>query len=264
VSPHDEWEANRNYFGEAYSSPLPDGNWHTPTEFLNLTSLGYKPGLEVGIDCSGLVSRAWGDGAWAWKEGTYNLEFSTYLQGTDITSLASLEDLNKGDIVVDADWKPGASLPGHVLVFYGWDNISHNNVIAYDAATGVTASGERPCKRVAVRWYSVASDIPADALARTIWGPGAVRFASTKELHGTSISLRDGKVRYSIPTTSIVRLQVYDMSGKIIATLVNGKQGAGRYAVEWPHAPNMRKSGTYLLRLSTEGSSQCTHVVLIF
>ncbi|MDD3716916.1 MAG: T9SS type A sorting domain-containing protein, partial [Candidatus Marinimicrobia bacterium] len=54
-------------------------------------------------------------------------------------------------------------------------------------------------------------------------------------------------LRYSLPEDTPVQLAVYDIKGRHIRTLVNGRQAAGVYQVEF-HAGDL-PSGIYLARL---------------
>jgi len=60
------------------------------------------------------------------------------------------------------------------------------------------------------------------------------------------------KVYYSVPTTGMVRMSVFDMNGREVATLVNEVKTAGSYEYVWnPSNPDKTflPSGTYLCRL---------------
>jgi hypothetical protein len=54
-------------------------------------------------------------------------------------------------------------------------------------------------------------------------------------------------IRYQLPVASEVKLEIYDVLGKKIATLVNERQSAGSYQVVW-NASGL-SSGTYFYRL---------------
>jgi hypothetical protein len=55
-------------------------------------------------------------------------------------------------------------------------------------------------------------------------------------------------IRFSVPTTGQTRLDVYDMSGRLVTTLVNGQMTAGSHQATW-NATNM-PSGMYIYRLT--------------
>jgi hypothetical protein len=54
-------------------------------------------------------------------------------------------------------------------------------------------------------------------------------------------------IHYAIPTTSYITLKIFNLLGKEIATLVNGKQSAGKYEVQWNSVD--LPSGVYVYRL---------------
>ncbi len=68
-------------------------------------------------------------------------------------------------------------------------------------------------------------------------------------------------INYELPITNYVKLSVYDVLGKEIAVLVNEKQQAGIYKVEWD-ASNY-PSGVYFYKLITQGYSETKKMVLV-
>jgi len=62
------------------------------------------------------------------------------------------------------------------------------------------------------------------------------------------------KIKYSIPLEDKVKLQVYDIQGKLVKTLVNENQGAGEYTI--PLDASALSSGIYFYRIQTSKGSQ--------
>jgi hypothetical protein len=59
-------------------------------------------------------------------------------------------------------------------------------------------------------------------------------------------------IKYALPAAGAVRLEVYNVVGQVVRTLVNGPQSAGRYAVQWDATDNQGaslSSGIYFYRL---------------
>ena len=57
------------------------------------------------------------------------------------------------------------------------------------------------------------------------------------------------RIRFDIPEVSRVELQVYDVTGKLIETLLNERMTAGQHQYTWQ--PQELATGTYFLRLIT-------------
>jgi pectate lyase len=57
--------------------------------------------------------------------------------------------------------------------------------------------------------------------------------------------------KYRVAQNANVNLTVYDMNGKRIATVIDGKSAAGTYEVVWK--PENVKPGTYIASLSANG-----------
>jgi hypothetical protein len=68
-------------------------------------------------------------------------------------------------------------------------------------------------------------------------------------------------IPYGVPEASAVRLAVYDLLGREVAVLVEGRVAAGRYEVVW--AAGDRPTGMYLVRLEAEGHVVTRRVTLM-
>ncbi|MFQ3598821.1 MAG: T9SS type A sorting domain-containing protein, partial [Chloroherpetonaceae bacterium] len=68
-------------------------------------------------------------------------------------------------------------------------------------------------------------------------------------------------IRYQIPTAETVSLKVYDVLGKEVATLVNGRQEAGSYNVPFNAAG--LSSGVYFYRLQAGGFVETKKMLLV-
>jgi endo-1,4-beta-xylanase len=69
-------------------------------------------------------------------------------------------------------------------------------------------------------------------------------------------------IRYEIPKNAYVRIAIYDVLGKVVATLVDGVQSANRYSIEWN--PSRLSSGIYFCRIqahSQDGSDNFNSVI---
>jgi len=68
-------------------------------------------------------------------------------------------------------------------------------------------------------------------------------------------------INYSLNKASLVSLEVYNLLGQRVSTLVNEYQNTGNYAVKFDGA-NL-ESGTYIYRLNVDGESQTRRMSLI-
>jgi len=74
------------------------------------------------------------------------------------------------------------------------------------------------------------------------------------------------QIHYAIPEAGQVTLTVYDLKGNVVKTLVNGKQAANRYTVEWNGTNDLGHkvaSGVYLYRLNTDTKVSTKKMTLI-
>jgi choice-of-anchor B domain-containing protein len=68
---------------------------------------------------------------------------------------------------------------------------------------------------------------------------------------------------YQLPQASEVRLEVFDMMGRKIATLVNAKESAGAHAVTFAASQFSLTSGVYFYRLSAGGRVETKRMTLL-
>jgi len=77
---------------------------------------------------------------------------------------------------------------------------------------------------------------------------------------------RGTAIPYQIPVTAQVLLRVYDVSGRVVRTLVNGPQKPGRYTVQWDCQDDQGRkvsSGIYFYRLETPGFRDTRKAVVV-
>ena len=68
-------------------------------------------------------------------------------------------------------------------------------------------------------------------------------------------------ISYSIPASAELKLRVYDNIGREVATLVNGKQNAGKHSVNFN--ASQLASGVYYYRIESAGFNQTKKMILI-
>lgn len=68
------------------------------------------------------------------------------------------------------------------------------------------------------------------------------------------------KIRFNVPKNSLVKLTVYDLSGKEVEVLVNGMLNTGEYEAEW--MPHNLASGIYFYTLKSSDFTGTRRMVL--
>ena len=68
-------------------------------------------------------------------------------------------------------------------------------------------------------------------------------------------------IEFSVETQSIASLQIYDIKGRLVETLVSGKLVSGSHSVEWD-ASNV-SSGVYIYKLTTPFGQQTKKLILL-
>ncbi|MCK5457088.1 MAG: T9SS type A sorting domain-containing protein, partial [Melioribacteraceae bacterium] len=61
------------------------------------------------------------------------------------------------------------------------------------------------------------------------------------------------KINYALPTESKVKIQIFNVLGEVVTTIVDQVIVAGSHSIEW-NASNL-SSGVYLYRISAESVS---------
>ncbi|MCL5267019.1 MAG: T9SS type A sorting domain-containing protein [Bacteroidetes bacterium] len=68
-------------------------------------------------------------------------------------------------------------------------------------------------------------------------------------------------IKFEVPSSGFVSLQVYDVLGRLVATLVDGNENAGQHSVQF-NGQNLA-SGIYLYRLTAPGIDQVKKMILM-
>ena len=102
---------------------------------------------------------------------------------------------------------------------------------------------------------------PTDPGAAASAAPGAFTLsAHPNPFRGTSA------VRFTLPTAGDHSLVVYDVAGRVVKRLVDGKTGAGVHDAVWDgtNAAGQRvSSGVYFYRLTTDRFSKTKKMVML-
>jgi parallel beta-helix repeat protein len=97
------------------------------------------------------------------------------------------------------------------------------------------------------------------------WGTAIPRDFSLSQNYLNPFSI-ETVIRYSLPEGSLVDLSVYDVTGRLTATLVDGKVPGGRHHVTWDGTDSSGKrvaSGLYFVRLKAGGFVDTKKMMLL-
>jgi len=64
-------------------------------------------------------------------------------------------------------------------------------------------------------------------------------------------SVGPARIQYSLPREALVRLSVFDVAGREVARLVEGRSSAGRHVASWNASGPRMPAGVYLVRFET-------------
>ncbi|MBU2464043.1 MAG: T9SS type A sorting domain-containing protein, partial [Candidatus Edwardsbacteria bacterium] len=73
-------------------------------------------------------------------------------------------------------------------------------------------------------------------------------------------------IKYQLPKAGRVRLNIYNIAGQLVKTLVNKDQPAGSYTLSWDRKDNHNKqvsAGVYIYYLSTGDKSQSRKMIVL-
>jgi hypothetical protein len=134
-----------------------------------------------------------------------------------------------------------------------WD--PHTGAISAPQYTQVTEAGT-PITRVALNVTTLHSVFITSAYTTSAAGPGHAGEVPRKARLSVFQSFKNGMViSYSVPQENrdlvSVNMQVFDIKGARIATLLDRQEKAGTYTTTWDarRAP----AGTYIVRLRVDG-----------
>ena len=74
------------------------------------------------------------------------------------------------------------------------------------------------------------------------------------------------RISYQVPKTSLVKIEVFNLLGQRIKTLVNEEKSPGTYQINWNGMDDQGKSvvsGIYLYRMQTQSFNQMKRMILL-
>jgi hypothetical protein len=172
--------------------------------------------------------------------GTNTVSFGVTCTIGDYTSTRSVADLvsSATQQVIFDDWKPTAPGSYTMTIFTRLTddaNATNDTMTEIISATGIIETRQPvPVK------YSLEAARPNPAAAGTL-------------------------VRYALPVNAPITLAIYDITGKLIMTLIMGNESAGYKSIRWDGKDNSGKivpNGIYFIRFETPNYSATGKLVL--
>jgi hypothetical protein len=105
----------------------------------------------------------------------------------------------------------------------------------------------------------------------SVTGPVSVRIETRAEVYALSDNYPnpfnpETTIKYQLPNAGDVTLEVYNMLGQVVRTLVSEQQNAGRYVLQWDatsDAGHALSSGIYFYRIQAGGEFQSVKKMLL-
>lgn len=132
---------------------------------------------------------------------------------------------------------------------------NYPRMMAVDANENIAVTGGSP---IATAYFLAPAATSADLATSTIPSP-ALDVSPNPFRPRTEIT-------YAVPRAGNVKLEIYDLAGRLAATLVDTQRPAGRYSARWSGRTASGASvasGVYLLRLSTGGDVRTKKITLV-
>jgi len=167
-------------------------------------------------------------------------------------------------------WRLDVGQPYHYNLIIGKENLTDDPLFRNPEIGDFTLMDGSPCIGTATDGSDRGNN------EYTVWNPGTWNHSpaglenNSTLIPGTLILRQNYPnpfnprtiINYELPITNEVELSIFNLFGQRVATLVNEKQNAGNYQVEW-NASDLA-SGVYYYRLSTSaGFVQAKKLVLL-
>lgn len=205
--------------------------------------------------------------------GPYNLGPNRILNLLEVFLPAGQTGIHLMNVAGDVDW--GLALHDANTTFQGKSDVLGMSYAAGDGANellvvDVPAAGYY-CIAV---WKTTSSQLPKDGtynlLIRPMWASGVeddVPAAATRlvEISPNPFNPQT-RITYDLAQSGRVQLEVYDLQGRRVRTLVDIEQGAGRHEEVWnglDDAGGRAASGLYMARLTAGGVTQMMKMTLV-
>ena len=274
---HLSWHDNRNGNDEIYYRRSTDGgiSWLPEIRITNLPGASFFASMHAE---GSLVFIAWVENS----DGNPEIYSKRSTDG-GVTWESNVRHTNNSAISI----RPTVSITGNNVHLVYQDNVEGNDEIYYRYSTNsglIFSPSQRLTTDTAYSVYPCHT--VSDAGIHAIWRDfrdgnwelyykrnptgNLVNVHSLSNETPESFSLKQNypnpfnpvtNIEFDVPKSSIVKLTVYDVQGKLIETIVNSELSAGTYKADW-NASNY-SSGVYFYRLESDGFIQTKRMILV-
>ncbi|MDZ7262680.1 MAG: T9SS type A sorting domain-containing protein, partial [candidate division KSB1 bacterium] len=136
----------------------------------------------------------------------------------------------------------------------GWENDISNRTLTFTSSL-VNSRSDTTLHWVYFNEPNSVSQVAEDA-------PEAPLFFQLKQNYPNPFN-NQTRISYLITKAAYVSLKIYDIQGKLVASLVQQHQPGGHYSILWNVQPNDRASGIYFIRLETNYGIEIRKALLL-
>jgi hypothetical protein len=102
---------------------------------------------------------------------------------------------------------------------------------------------------------------PTIAAARKVFGgEGSARLSPMPTIRNSNLILTSSGIKYRLFEAANIRLDIFDMGGRRIATLINSRQSKGEHSIAWDAKKIL--PGIYFFQVQIEGKEEITKIAL--
>ncbi|MGB3477661.1 MAG: S8 family serine peptidase [bacterium] len=152
-----------------------------------------------------------------------------------------------------------------------WNMIDNDHVIGYSVYQGDRRMNEQV---ITANKFSASDNATLKPVIKggyeTVFGSHGSRLSITPISYAFSIYpnpfAKQTRVDYAIPKPTSVEVKIYDVTGKLVKTLMNKKLEPGYYQIDWYGKDNIGRkvaAGVYFIRMNAQGFESQQKVIFI-
>jgi len=152
-----------------------------------------------------------------------------------------------------------------------WNMIDNDHIIGYSLYQGDRRMNEQV---ITANRFSASDDVILKPVIEggyeTVFGSHGSRLSITPLSYAFSICpnpfAKQTRVDYAIPEPTSVEVKIYDVTGKLVKTLMNKNLEPGYYQIDWHGKDNIGRkvaAGVYFIRMNAQGFESQQKVIFV-